>query len=235
MRVGGVTLGGLWTLVALRFLFGAGEAGAYPNITRALHNWFPREQWETAQGFVWMSGRLAGGLTPFLWAILVAGTSFSAPLVPWRGAFFVFGTVGLVWCGIFGVMFRNHPEDHPSVNAAERTLIGSQPSASDHIAGVPWGKLLTNRSLWVLCAMYALINFGWAFNFTYLPGYLKLRYNIPDGDLWGAIGKGAPLWVGAFGCVAGGLSVQHLATMTGNRQQARRIVGVFALSLSAFA
>ena len=56
-----VCIGGLGTLVVLRFLFGAGEAGAYPNITRALHNWFPVHQAATAQGWVWMSGRLVGG------------------------------------------------------------------------------------------------------------------------------------------------------------------------------
>ena len=49
-----------YPLLVVRFLFGAGEAGAYPNITRAMHNWFPVNQWETAQGWIWMSGRLMG-------------------------------------------------------------------------------------------------------------------------------------------------------------------------------
>ena len=38
LKFGSIMLGGLATLIVLRFLFGMGEAGAYPNITRALHN-----------------------------------------------------------------------------------------------------------------------------------------------------------------------------------------------------
>ena len=120
LRVGATALGGLGTLVALRFLFGAGEAGAYPNITRALHNWFPSRSWETAQGLVFMSGRLMGGVTPLIWAILVGGTAASAPLMGWRGAFLLFGLVGVVWAVAFALWFRDRPEDHPDVNAAER-------------------------------------------------------------------------------------------------------------------
>ncbi|HVJ79944.1 MAG TPA: MFS transporter, partial [Planctomycetia bacterium] len=77
MRIGDVVLGGLGTLICLRFLFGAGEAGAYPIITRALHNWFPASERPFAQGWVWMCGRLAGGLTPLLWMALVVGTSWT--------------------------------------------------------------------------------------------------------------------------------------------------------------
>ena len=78
-------------LVVVRFLFGMGEAGAYPNITRALHNWFPVAERGFAQGAVWMCGRLMGGLTPLVWMVLVegigrplgrAGGADSRPLLP---------------------------------------------------------------------------------------------------------------------------------------------------------
>lgn len=140
MKFGSWTLGGLTSLIALRFLFGAGEAGAYPNITRAIHNWFPVERWETAQGMVWMSGRLAGGITPFLWAILVAGTSTAQPLMHWRGAFFVFGAIGLVWCAAFAILFRNRPDQHPAVNDEEARLIGRREESSEEGHAVPWGS-----------------------------------------------------------------------------------------------
>src|SRR6185437_15103199 len=66
-------VGGLAFLIVIRFLFGMGEAGAYPNITRALHNWFPFTERGFAQGAVWMAGRLMGGLTPLLWLLVVEG------------------------------------------------------------------------------------------------------------------------------------------------------------------
>src|SRR5262245_17732223 len=41
-------------LLAVRFFFGLGEAGAYPNIARAFHNWFPFQERGFAKGAVWM-------------------------------------------------------------------------------------------------------------------------------------------------------------------------------------
>ena len=233
LRWGAYTVGGLSSLIALRFLFGAGEAGAYPNITRVIHNWFPAERWETAQGLIFMSGRLAGGLTPLLWAVLVAGTAKTPPLLHWRGAFCVFGVIGLLWCFAFSRWFRNRPDEHPDVNAAERELIGSLAEAPAHSHAVPWLSLLTNRSLLALCVMYSLINYGWYFNITYLSGYLKVRYHIADSDLWGAIYKGAPLWVGAVGCVLGGVLVNAASRWLGSRRRGRQIVCIPALLMCA--
>src|SRR5262249_16518173 len=53
-------------LLSVRFLFGVGEAGAYPNIARAFHSWFPFRERGFAKGTVWMASRFAGGLTAFI-------------------------------------------------------------------------------------------------------------------------------------------------------------------------
>ena len=47
-------LGGM---VLVRFLFGIGEAGAYPNVGRALARWFPYRERGLAQGGIWMASR----------------------------------------------------------------------------------------------------------------------------------------------------------------------------------
>ena len=78
-------IGGLTFLIVIRFLFGMGEAGAYPNITRALHNWFPFTERGFAQGAVWMAGRLMGGLTPLLWLLVVQGILLEPHRSRWRG------------------------------------------------------------------------------------------------------------------------------------------------------
>lgn len=219
LRVGGYVLGGLGTLVLLRFLFGAGEAGAYPNITRALHNWFPSHQWEFAQGFVWMSGRLMGGITPLIWALLVTGTSVTAPLVNWRGAFLIFGVTGLVWCLAFRAFFRNHPPGREPEPGSIR--------AESH--AIPWRWMLTNGHLIALCLVYSLLNYGWAFNITYLPSYLEQRFGLPPTDELGAIYRGAPLWVGAIGCLSGGYCVSLIDRRVRNRRLSRRILGTVAM------
>lgn len=234
LTFGPLTIGGLSLLILVRFLFGMGEAGAYPNIARAIHNWFPMPRWEIAQGYVWMSGRIAGGITPLLWAVLVGGTAYTAPLVHWRGAFFVFGALGILWCVLFAFWFRDRPADHSRTNAAERDLIGSSWTPKSR-SPIPIRAMLTNRTLWAICLMYSLINYGWFFNISYLPGYLQDRFLVPENDLVGAIYKGAPLWFGATGCIAGGFIVNLLARRLGDRRLARQVLGCSAMLVCAAA
>jgi ACS family glucarate transporter-like MFS transporter len=228
LKVGGVVMGGVGSLILLRFLFGAGEAGAYPNITRALHDRLPARNWETAQGLVFMSGRLAGGLTPLLWAILVGGTASTAPWITWRGAFLLFGAVGVAWA----IAFRYGFPDRPA-QVAGREEEGTHEARPSGHGPVPWKALATNRTLWALCIMYLSVNYAWAFNLSYLPTYVEERFGIGADDRIGAIYKGAPLWVGAVGCLLGGPAVNGLARLLGDRRRARRALGVSALSIGA--
>ena len=43
---------GFYSLAVVRFLFGMGEAGAWPNVAKALARWFPSNERGTAQGQV---------------------------------------------------------------------------------------------------------------------------------------------------------------------------------------
>src|SRR5437773_8474297 len=90
-------------LVLVRFLFGAGEAGAYPNIARALRNWFPYRRRGLAQGLLWMFGRWGGAFAP----LLIGGFTV---LFGWRGAFVTFGVLGICWVAAFAFFFRDHPD-----------------------------------------------------------------------------------------------------------------------------
>jgi MFS family permease len=240
LNVGGLVLGGIGTLEIVRFLFGMGEAGAYPNITRALHNWFPRDKRGFTQGMVWMSGRLMGGLTPIIWLLLISGVVWkgeriTSPLMNWRSAFWLFGILGLVWCGLFARWFRNHPEEKPEVNAAELALInaGSDGHGEAELGGVPWRRILTSGNLWLLCLMYACGAYGWYFNITYLPQYMEDYHGIASTDILGAVYKGGPLWLGAMGCLIGGILSDRYIRRTGDRRWGRRLFGVAGHTLCA--
>jgi MFS family permease len=230
----GLSLGswfiGLGALVVIRFLFGMGEAGAYPNITRALHNWFPFAARGLAQGAVWMSGRLMGGLTPLVWLILVEWLDLS-----WRATFWLFGSLGVVWCIAFASWFRNRPDEKPEVNAAERELIhaGRADIGMAH-ARVPWLKLLTSTNLWALCLMYFCAAYGWYFNITYLPTFLEQQFGVDPKSWIGSLYKGGPLWMGAAACLAGGFLTDWFIRRTGNRKWGRRLFGVVGHGLCAF-
>jgi ACS family glucarate transporter-like MFS transporter len=229
LSIGGLTVG-LGALVTIRFLFGMGEAGAYPNITRALHNWFPYVERGVAQGAVWMSGRLMGGLTPMIWVILVERLQIGT----WRHAFAIFGGVGLIWCLFFAAWFRNRPSEKPEVNDAERALIGAERHGEEggH-AGVPWGKLFSSVNLWALCLMYFCAAYGWYFNITYLHRFLETEYDVKPDSILGAIYKGGPLWLGAIGCLLGGWMTDRYIRKTGNRKWGRRLFGIMGHSLCA--
>jgi len=240
LPLGPVTLG-MTSLIVIRFLFGIGEAGAFPNITRALHNWFPFQQRGFTQGAVWMSGRLIGGLTPLIWTVLVegvrsqGGATWLPPLISWRATFWLFAILGVAWCIVFALWFRNRPEEKPAVNAAELAWIrGGRTHAADagH-ANVPWGRILRSRNLWLLCLMYACQSYGWYFYMTYLPSFMEMQYQVERASTLGAIYKGGPLWLGALGCLLGGLLTDGFIRRTGNHRLGRKIFGALGHGLTA--
>jgi ACS family glucarate transporter-like MFS transporter len=220
---------GLPLLIVIRFLFGMGEAGTYPNITRALHNWFPFSERGAAQGAVWMSGRLMGGLTPMLWLLLTSVLGLQ-----WRQLFWIFAVVGILWSGLFFMFFRNRPEEHPRVSDEELELIrsGNNDSEAGH-AGVPWGRIVTSSNVWALCLMYFCASFGWYFNISYLSTYLVKQLGAERDSPLTAVFQGGPLWLGACACLVGGILTDWFIRRTGNRKWGRRLFGVVGHGLSA--
>ena len=109
------------SMLVTRFLFGAGEAGCFPNITKAFSTWLPLEERVRAQGILWMAARWGGAATPplVIWIFKV---------MDWRTAFMTFGVVGTVWAYFFYRWFRDNPQEHPEVNEAERALIARPPA-----------------------------------------------------------------------------------------------------------
>ena len=247
MQVGNYVLGGVGTAGRRAIPFRRGRGGSLPQHHPRLHNWFPYHQRGFAQGAVWMCGRLMGGLTPLVFTILVSGIparqtadrgeitqQFCRRSCP--GGLFLRSSalLGIIWCVVFALWFRNRPEEKPSVNAAELALIraGRADSPPSH-AGVPWGRILASPDLWLLWLSYACLTYGWWFYITYLPGYIEQNYHVPAASLRGAIYKGGPLWMGALGCIAGGFLTDWFIRRTGNRRWGRRLFGVVAHGLTA--
>ena len=180
-----------WFLLSCRFLFGAGEAGAFPNMARIQSQWLPVASRPRAGGLLWMLARWGGAFSYPIFGLLILGFSspwfrdtmrtipglgFIADQAAWRLSFWAAGFVGVIWCVCFYVWFRDHPSEKPSVNEAELKLItdGAPPPADSH--GMPshlWGKLLTNQSLIALGILYLCGSFGWSFFASWMPKYLK--------------------------------------------------------------
>lgn len=223
---------GLAVMLVMQFLFGMGEAGAFPNISKAVYNWFPTTERGFAKGAVWMSARFMGGLTPFVWVLLVDLGGLS-----WRQALWLFAGLACCWCVAFLWWFRDRPDQHPAVNDGELAL--TYAGRAEHVdghAGVPWRKIFGSPNVWALCIMYMVTNFNWYFLMYYLPGQFKGQF--PDwkatdgGKLLLALLGGAPLLVGMFGCYLGGVLTDRYLRRTGDRKWARRVYAMTGYGLA---
>jgi MFS family permease len=213
----------LMSLVVIRFLFGAGEAGAYPNMARGARNWFPFGQRGMAQGLIWTFGRWGGAVAPLL-IILLA--------IPWgwRGAFVLLGLLGVFWVVGFNLWFRDTPREHPRVNEAERELIESQAASTAKPAPLSWRAMLLSPTLWCLSVMYFCSNSGWSFFITFVTPYLEKDLQLKGWKL--DLASGAPLFFGGFGCVVGGFFTDWAVRILG-RRWGRTAQGIVAYGLGA--
>lgn len=183
------------SLWVIRFAFGAGEAGCFPNLTKMLSVWLPQGERVRAQALMWACTRWGGAITPPLALLAIT-------MVGWRWAFVVFGLFGAVWLAIFLRSFKDDPADHKGVNAEELKLLeGSRALAHDD--RVSWLKLFVKPEVFVLAAQYFFFSFVWYFYVTWLPTYLKEAWSLTAGQAAGyAV---LPLAFGGFGSLLSGM------------------------------
>jgi MFS family permease len=203
-----LVLNGFVVLLAVRFLFGLGEAGAYPNIARALRNWFPFARRGFAQGMLWMCGRWGGAFAPPLIGLF-------AGLFGWRGAFITFGLFGVVWVALFARWFRDTPREHPGVNAGELALLGDAGQPGERSPRLSWRTMLASPTLWCLSGMYFLSNAGWCFFITWDVEYYEKVLHLDGLEL--DVASGAPLFCGGIACLLGGFATDRLVRVWGRR------------------
>lgn len=216
-----------WSLLSIRFLFGAGEAGAFPNIARAVSRWFPPLEQGRA-----MSVSFVG---------LATGSAMTAPIVltllqwqNWRWTFVELGLIGTIWCFAWHRWFRDFPEEHPSVNAAELALIRSQASTNQtaHSHQIPWRRLFTSKNMIFIGLMYFAYAYGLYFYITWLPIYLReARGFSVNSTKWFAA---LPWVVSGFGFALGGWLTDKLARQ-GKLKLARCGIGATGYLASAIA
>jgi MFS family permease len=214
-------------MLAVRFLFGAGEAGAWPNAARVFSRWIPLRERGRVQGVFFAGAHLAGGLTPGLVTLM-------ALYLPWRTVFLALGFVGLAWAAFWYRWFRDEPRDHPSVNAAEADLIETTRGlpAIEHAERGHWTEVFRIPSLIPLCLQYVANSYGYYFFITWLPTYLAKARGMSSAEL--AIFSGLPLTLSAIADVTGGFTTDAMCRRLGVRHGTRGI-GVVSYVLAAAA
>ena len=168
-----VTLG---ILIVVRFLFGAAEAGAFPNAARVIKTWFPLRERGRVQGIMLSFAQIGGIVAP-------TATGYLIEAAGWRWVFGIFGFIGLIWAAGFWFWHRNDPSEHSGVNAAELTEIrdGEPPPPLDP-GPVPWAAIARNRGIIALGAIMVLASFFTYFFYSWFPSYLEDARGVSNVD-----------------------------------------------------
>ncbi|HJT43999.1 MAG TPA: MFS transporter [Rhizomicrobium sp.] len=185
----------LFSLLAMRFLFGAGEAGCFPNLTRMLSAWLPLNERVRAQALMWAFGRWGGALAPPVAFFVIYHFG-------WRVGFVLLALLGAVWVAAFLPWFRDDPAEHKGVNKAELTLLESSRALVLHDHGMPWYKLLLQRDIAFLGLQYFCFSYTWYFYVTWLPTWLQQARGLTPGEA--AAYSVIPLALGGLGSIVSG-------------------------------
>jgi ACS family glucarate transporter-like MFS transporter len=248
---------GLTSLLIYRFLFGAGEAGAYPNMARIQSRWLPIRSRGRAGGMLWLLARWGAAFSPLLFGTLLRGADAPtwrallhrlhlphavADAPAWRMGFWFSGLMGLAWVALFLPFFRDDPADKRSVNEAELTLIRAGRPADDrdadaghgHVmnAGV-WKALFMSPSLWGLAVLYLTGSFGYSFFVSWMPKYFEKVQGVSfEKSEWMNAG---PQFCAGIACLLGGILSDWLVRAIGRKRIGRAVFPIAGCTIAAAA
>ncbi len=217
------TASGFASLVGIRFLFGIGEAGAWPNVARTISRWFPRRERGRAQGIFFMGAHIAGGVTPLI-------VSAVMQFVNWRYIFVIFGGLGYMWAFVWHSWFRNEPSEHREVRSEELQSLEDRVDLPHQLGPTPWLRIASNKSVWGLCGMYFAQTYGFYFLITWLPTYLSEARHFSAFRL--GMFAGLPLLCSVAADLLGGITSDALSQRVGIRL-GRGLVGVSSFLLAS--
>ena len=209
--------GATWNFTTLwitRFLFGAGEAGCFPNLTRMLSTWLPAQSRLRAQALMWACTRWAGAFTPLLVLALVQWQG-------WRWAFVILAVLGFVWAAVFYAWFRDDPAQHPAVNAQELELLRDARVLTTQEGEAQWYRALLRVPVLILLLQYFCFSFVWYFYVTWLPTWLREGRHVSATEA--ATLSMLPLLLGGVGSLVAGYAAARVP---------RRIIAVSGFLLS---
>lgn len=214
------SVGSFGALVAVRFLFGAGEAGAYPNTSASIFHWFPAVRRGRAFAMVWMFTQVGAGIAPLL--VLPLQAKYG-----WRAVFHIFAFIGVAWAAAWWWWYRDNPHDKAGIPASELKEIGPAQSVTKH--RLPWGQILTHGSVWALMGAAFMIVYVYNFFTQWLHTYLVRARGFSESELkYSAL----PFFFAALSNLVGGLA-RDAAVSRWGLKWGQRIIGIVGLLGSA--
>lgn len=211
---------GFRSLLVTRFLFGAGEAGAFPNTSIVIARWFPVPERGRAFGIILAAAQIGGALSPLL--VVPIQIRYG-----WRASFYVFGILGVVWSVIWYRWFRDSPQEKPGVPPSELDVSPAPIAPSRR--SLPWAIALRSRNFWAL--MITAFSYIYTYNFfqTWFHTYLVKARGYSEKDL---LLSSLPFVLAACANLAGGLA-SHLLVRRIGLKWGRCGLGVGGLAVAS--
>ncbi|MEM6628924.1 MAG: MFS transporter [Bacteroidota bacterium] len=215
------------SLIVVRFLFGAGEAGAFPGMSQVIYSWLPVKERGIVLGINFSGSRLGAAFALPLVAWLIEGYG-------WRTSFLILGGVGIIWAILWWIGFRNLPEDHPAISEEEVAYIQENRQKkveAESTTALSFGALSRSKNLWSTSAQYFSSNFTFFFALTWLFPHLKEKYQLES--LEAGVYAIAPFICGAIGNWLSGWLVDRLYAQK-RWNASRRIPAIVGFLLASF-
>jgi ACS family glucarate transporter-like MFS transporter len=210
---------GLIALLVVRFLFGVGESGTYPNSILAVSRWLPVSETGKALSWVGIGSQLGAAIAPLIIVPIAA-------VYGWRTPFFVIGSVGMLWVWICYSWFRDFPAQMKNMPAPEKKMIEASCRHNDHQQLLPWKMIFSNRTLWPLMAMYFCCQWANYFFIAWMPVYLQEGRGFSENSMKEI--TSVLFIVGISGFLAGGAAGDWFLKYKGLKK-ARRLTGMLGL------
>jgi ACS family glucarate transporter-like MFS transporter len=214
-------MSGLIGLLVIRFLFGMGESGTYPNIMIVMSRWFPFKELGRSLTWVGIGSQIGAAIAPII--IVPLAVAYG-----WRVPFYVNGAIGVVWVWVCYKWFKNFPEEMKNISKQETQLIeqGRRFSSQQHL--IPWKFIFRNRTLWALMLMYFCCQWANYFFIAWMPVYLQEGRHFSENEMKFITFTLFLIGIAGFiiGGFAGDIAVKKLGLKPG-----RRIIGMTGLGL----
>lgn len=229
-----------WVIVAFvgmitaRLLAGAAQAGVFPCSAVVVHRWFPKSQWAFATGWLSSFQHVGAMIATALTSLLIQWQ------IHWSSMFVLYSLPGFAWAALFYLWYRDRPEAHSQVNAAELAIIGSERDVSGNESTatvgsmpepVPWRLLLTSWTMWAFCSQQFCRAAAYNFYGSFFPTFLQHTRGISLSK--SALLTTIPVAATFLGTVLSGVISDWILARTGSRRLARQWLSAAGVSLAA--
>ncbi len=214
-----------WSMLIVRFFFGAGEAGAFPALSKVAYNWFPLKERGIVQGINFSGSRIGAALAlPFV-AYLIG-------LIGWRYSFVFFGVTGIMYAIIWYFVFKDKPEEYKYIGEKEKDyILKTRQQPSPVRSRLPFFTMMKSGNLWLAMGQYVASNFTFYFTLSWMYPYLQERFEL--GGVEAGFYSSVPLLAGALGNWFSGWLVDWTYSRTQNLTFSRRLPAIIGFSFAA--